>query len=891
MTETDVTSALIYYARIGASLFPIPAGQKSPIGIVESFAKDCSTNPEQWNSWYNQHHCNFGIVAGPSRLVIVDIDCKEGREAAWHLWIDLCTTWGFAAPFMPQVQSARGGWHVYFQVPDDVDATKLRQPDAIKKLINIRAGNGFTVAASSHFESLPYVLLNDVAPYPAPSALIEHCTRKAPIVSNVASHVGSRDAGDVAALIKWLAERNAFDSYEDWCSAGMALKLEFGDDGLALWQLTHNDTVTADVELTKWNSFSTEPTPGCVTLQSLLANAHKLGWRGSVRRSTASLFGDVAAIAAAAGAQLSSGGPVPGPANGAIPMMAGQEALTDLGRPILQEFLKATTDAPLRPISDDFPTLPESMAGHGLYGILCDAIARTLAMAEPPSKFKAARVVGAMAVLSVTNLDVYEAVARRCDALGWPLNRSKIKLAAAALADKVERVFVKQDDWIYDPRSGEPQADNSDNVAVFMGVLGVQIRWNAWTERMEIQGGTDDLRWDKWTYIDDSIVAKLRTRGNRTKTRFRPGKDFFWESLISLAHANTVDPACDMLVEMQTAWDGQPRLSIWLSAACGIDCDPYHQAVGRNVIGGMVRRIRQPGCKHDYMPVFYGPQGTGKSTMAAIIADMGQSTIAQLAAGHGAPWFSDEVKLGDESKELVLSLAGKCMVEIGEMGMRAGANANHIKAMLSRQVDRGRTAYARTVTDRPRRNVFFGTVNDDEPLVDPTGNRRFLPVCIEKEINLDWLRDNIAQLIGEAATLESQGADFAIPRAVWGDAAERQESARSASDMEIMLADWFTETPFTGPVNYITASDLVHLSNVCGWRNGGATAARGAVMKRLGFRSEKPLINGKRTVVWVRAPADTRPADIARLGVRYLVTIDNNGRAGVQIRREIVVSA
>ena len=113
--------------------------------------------------------------------------------------------------------------------------------------------------------------------------------------------------------------------------------------------------------------------------------------------------------------------------------------------------------------------------------------------------------------------------------------------------------------------------------------------------------------------------------------------------------------------------------------------------------------------------------------------------------------------------------------------MRGSANANHVKAMLSRQVDRGRTAYARTVSERPRRNIFIGTTNDDEPLTDPTGNRRFLPVRIDAEINLAWLRENVDQLLAEAAVREAAGETFAIPREVWGDAAVRQEAARAAS--------------------------------------------------------------------------------------------------------------
>lgn len=870
MTEPLVASALSYYSRHGAALFPIPAGQKNPTGIVASFALDCSRDPAAWDVWSAANPgCNFGVVAGPSRWIIADVDIKDGRDAAWAAWCDLCATWGIAVA-APHVQSARGGWHVYFSVPASIDASTLRQPDAVKGIINVRAGNGFTVAAGSFYDgtarneqSGPYQLLSDAAPYPAPDALVEHCTRRAVAPSPTRLAQGTRDRGDVAALLTWLVERQAFAAYEDWVGVGMALKLEFGDGGLELWQMTHNATVTADIEASKWASFATDPTAESQTINSLLARAHSLGWRGSVRKSTSSLFDGVAALAAASGAKLSTALPsgTPGP-DGGMPMLAGQEVLTDLGRPILADFLAACVDSPARPIATDYPTLPESAAGHGLYAPLRDVIDRIIAMAESGSKM--ARAIDALAVLSLVHADAFDSVTRRIRALGCTLSERKIKLAAADLADKVERAFVTQDAWFYDAK-GFPENDNSDNVLVFLGIIRADIRWNAWLERAEIKGP----EWPEWTYIDDTIFAKLRTRANRKGTRFKPGKDFLWESLLTFAHARPFDPVRDMLESLSRSWDGTPRLATWLSRTCGVPCDPYHQSVARSIVGGMVRRARNPGCKHDTMPVLFGPQGTGKSTLAKIIALQDS-------------WFADAILLGDASKELVLTLAGKLVVEISEMGMRGTTNAAHVKAMISRQVDQGRTAYARSVTERKRRNIFIGTTNDDKPLLDTSGNRRFLPVRVDREIDLAWLRANIEQIVGEAALKESAGDTFELPRSVWGDAAEHQEAARTESDLETLLTEWFAPTAHTANA-FILCSDLVHLTDISGWRNGGATAQRGACMRGLGFGIENIMFTGKRVRVWVRGK-DIRPADIPRMCTRYLVGADSSGRAQVTIR-------
>ena len=132
---TIILDPLAFYARIGAALFPIPAGSKDPTGIIGSFAKEHSSDPgAQWAAWRSSHpNCNFGLVAGPSKVIIVDTDAKDDRNAAWAARCALFAEWGVPAAAMPHVQSARGGWHDIFAVPEGVDAATLRQPDAIKE--------------------------------------------------------------------------------------------------------------------------------------------------------------------------------------------------------------------------------------------------------------------------------------------------------------------------------------------------------------------------------------------------------------------------------------------------------------------------------------------------------------------------------------------------------------------------------------------------------------------------------------------------------------------------------------------------------------------------------------------------------------------------------------
>lgn len=56
------------------------------------------------------------------------------------------------------------------------------------------------------------------------------------------------------------------------------------------------------------------------------------------------------------------------------------------------------------------------------------------------------------------------------------------------------------------------------------------------------------------------------------------------------------------------------------------------------------------------------------------------------------------------------------------------AEANDLKAFITRQADVARKAYGRRSQTYPRQCVFVGTTNDDEYLKDATGGRRFWPV-------------------------------------------------------------------------------------------------------------------------------------------------------------------
>lgn len=888
MTDTLTATALAYYARHGAALFPCAAGTKRPI---LKWKDGSTTDPAAWAAWTAEGH-NLAIDCAKSGLIMVDVDAsKVSREQAWQAYHDLCVSWGLPAALAPSTQSARGGWHIPFRRPVDLSPADLRGGGTLVKISDIRPlatgeqdgevvgfkNRGYCVAPGSTLDTpagpLPYLLLPGApTPHDTPAGLIEAI--RLPVVEVQANGAtGLSEPTDVANLVAQLDALGEFSVEPDWFKYLGAIKLALGDteQGLEVARQMTRDDATEEALLSRWSRLASidDGTRKC-RIGTMIHRYKELTGKAfrvhSRQRTTQEMFGSitpvntsmvVASIAANAGATLASG-VTPGAPVKTMPMDGGQAELTRLATPILVEFLAATIDAPSRPTNSDHPTLPASMGEHGLFTLLNESITRVMAMVEMP-KFKGSRCTSAMAVLLVAHKDVFESVNRRIEDAGRTLPLSKIKLAAKSLEDQVQRAFVKQDDWVYDQK-GLPESDNPDNVVAFLGIIGAEIRWNAWLNRAEIQG----FEWPKWCSVDDVVVAKLKMRALRTGTRFRVGNEFLRETLLALAHMNQHDPVVERINSL--VWDRVPRLAIWLTATCGVPCDAYHQAVGKNVIGGMVKRARKPGAKHDEVMILIGKQGTMKSALCRVLA-------------MNDEWFTDSVAFDGSPQNIVPQLFGKLVVELAELDGMAKKEVQHIKAFITRQSDNVTLKYKAFASDHARRAIFIGTSNEDSPLVDITGNRRFLPVRVASDVNIQWLKANVEQLVAEAAHLENGGAEFSIPPDVWAIAAEHQEAARSVSDVEARLCEWFAETPHTASA-FVTTMDLAELSDIAGWKN--IHAMRNSILKRLGFREITPYINGNKTRGWLRGP-EMLPRHVERV-TRYVVgrTADNRPRVAIR---------
>lgn len=254
------------------------------------------------------------------------------------------------------------------------------------------------------------------------------------------------------------------------------------------------------------------------------------------------------------------------------------------------------------------------------------------------------------------------------------------------------------------------------------------------------------------------------------------GKEKMDNGLLIVSSQNKINEVKEYLTGLK--WDGVKRLDTLLSDYLGAEDNAYTRAVMRKSMCAAVARAVLGGVKYDYMPIFAGPQGIGKSTFLAIL---------------GKDWFSDSLT-SFEGKEAAELIQGTWINEVGELTAMSKQETSAVKQFLSKTHDIYRAAYGRTTDKYPRRCVFFGTSNDSEFLKDSTGNRRFWPVDVgeHKAKKSVWneLPLEVDMIWAEAYMYWSLGEELYLPKEIEKLAEEQQEKHRESYAKEGVIREF-----------------------------------------------------------------------------------------------------
>ena len=256
-------------------------------------------------------------------------------------------------------------------------------------------------------------------------------------------------------------------------------------------------------------------------------------------------------------------------------------------------------------------------------------------------------------------------------------------------------------------------------------------------EQREVALG--DLPWRKVGAKDNYLTDKddAGIRHYLEKAYELTGIQKVQDAVALTVDKNSFHPVKDYLNSVQ--WDGESRLdTLFIDYLGAEDCE-YVRTVTRKILVAAVARIFRPGCKFDYVLVFVGKQGKGKSTI-----------VSKL----GGNWFSESFSTV-QGKEAFEQLQGVWLIEMAELAGLKKAELEVTKHFISKKEDRYRVAYGRRIDNFPRQCVFFASTNDKDFLRDPTGNRRFWPVDIYEQVPTKSVFDELEQNVVDQVWAEA----------------------------------------------------------------------------------------------------------------------------------------
>lgn len=240
--------------------------------------------------------------------------------------------------------------------------------------------------------------------------------------------------------------------------------------------------------------------------------------------------------------------------------------------------------------------------------------------------------------------------------------------------------------------------------------------------------------------VDPSEARLFLEMVNDGKT---PKKDLVFDAIVIAARNRSYDPLIEHINALP-AWDGTPRVEKWLINYGNAADNEYNKTIGQKwLISAIARAMLPSGSKVDTLLALLGSGGTQKSTAFEVL---------------GGDFYKSNLNVSDlHGKESRQELRGSWIIELPELTTLRRSDINATKGFLSEIVDKYRPSYGRGVISVPRRCVFGGTVNPNQPFLHDNETQRRFWICKVGRFDIEALARDRDQLLAEAKQLFHDG--------------------------------------------------------------------------------------------------------------------------------------
>lgn len=287
-----------------------------------------------------------------------------------------------------------------------------------------------------------------------------------------------------------------------------------------------------------------------------------------------------------------------------------------------------------------------------------------------------------------------------------------------------------------------------DNLSIFLEYMKIDVKYDEILKEGIIRAESDFSGFNKDT--DDKINSQFIKIKSEAIKGGLPEKII--QYLPALIDSNSVNPMMEM-VKAQP-WDGVDRVGEVIACLKSDDIETYVKQIITLWLLQTVAAwdyikscpIQGALARFESVLVFVGNQGLSKTKF-----------FEGLLPNDYRKYVKAGVHLDVHNKDSIKIAICSAICEMGELNSSFLKDIGALKAFMSLSTDKFRLPYKESESNFRRRTSFCASVNDVDFLIDPTGNRRFQPICL-KEIDYErYMRIDKQQLWAQVYAMYVDG--------------------------------------------------------------------------------------------------------------------------------------